>query len=251
VLRLEDTKFELYTLGSTYMRTYDWFGKSGRIDFRLPYSYGRWEGVLDGDYVSTRRHGYSDPSIRVSMNLYGAPPLKGVKYVQYRASHPISTTVGAAISLTLPFGEYYSDRLINLGNNRYVLRSQLGVLHQRGPWQFELTGTASFYQDNDEFYGNTQLEQDPLWFVQGHAIRSLKRGMWASLSAGYSYAGETQINGVPKHNNDHTRYLSLSFGMPINNQQSVKLTCINADTNVIIGSSSDTLLLGWSFNWGL
>jgi hypothetical protein len=251
VLRLEDATFEMYTAVSSYVRTYDWFGKSSRIDFRLPYSYGRWEGLLDGDYVSTRRHGFSDPSIRVSMNLYGAPPLKGIKYVQYRASHPVTTTVGAAISLVLPLGEYYPERLINLGNNRYVLRSQLGVLHQRGPWQFEVTTTVSFYQDNDEFFGNTKLEQDPLWFFQGHVIRSFKRGMWASLSSGFSYAGETQINGVPKHNDDRTRYVSLSFGMPITRQQSVKITWINADTNVVIGSSSDTLVLGWTLNWGL
>ncbi|MCU0989134.1 MAG: transporter [Xanthomonadales bacterium] len=251
VLRIEDAKFEMYTLNSSYIRTYDWFGKSGRIDFRLPYSYGRWEGLLDGRYASTRRHGFSDPSIRVSMNLYGAPPLKGMKYVQYRASRPVTTTVGAALSLTLPLGEYYPERLINLGNNRYVYRAQLGVLHQRGPWQFEVTTTASFYQDNDEFYANGRLEQDPLWFFQGHLIRSFKRGMWASLSSGFSYAGETQINGVPKDNDDRTRYLSLSFGMPITNQQSLKITWINADTNVIIGSASDTLVLGWSLNWGL
>lgn len=251
VARIQDATFELYTLGSSYLRVYDWFGKSSRIDFRLPYTYGRWEGLLDGEYASTRRHGFADPSVRVSVNLYGAPPLRGVKYVQYRASHPVTTTVGAALSLTLPFGEYYSGRLINLGNNRYVLRSQLGVLHQRGPWQFEVTGTASFYQDNDEFFGNTQLEQDPLWFVQGHVIRTLKKGMWASISGGFSFAGESQINGVPRNNDDRTRYLSLSFGMPITTQQSVKITWISADTNVIIGSSSDTLVLGWSLNWGL
>jgi hypothetical protein len=174
-----------------------------------------------------------------------------MKFVRYRASHPVTTTVGAALSLTLPWGEYYSTRLINLGNNRYVLRAQLGVLHQRGPWQFEVTTTASFYQDNDEFFANSQLEQDPQWFFQGHVIRSFKRGMWASVSSGFSYAGETQINGVPKNNDDRTRYLSLSFGMPINNQQAVKITWVSADTNVVIGSSSDTLALGWTFNWGL
>ena len=251
VARIEDATFKYYSVGSSYMRTYDWFGRSGRIDFRLPYAYGRWEGLLDGAYASTRRHGFSDPSIRVSMNLYGAPPLKGMKFVRYRASHPVTTTVGAALSLTLPFGEYYPERLINLGNNRYVLRSQLGVLHQRGPWQFEVTTTLSFYEDNDEFFGGTRLEQDPLWFLQGHVIRSFKRGMWASFSTGYSYAGETQINGVPKNNDDRTRYVSLSFGMPITTQQSMKITWINADTNVLIGSSSDSLVLGWSMNWGL
>lgn len=251
VLRLEDASFELYSVISSYMRTYDWFGKSGRIDFRLPYAHGRWEGLLDGEDVSTRRHGFSDPAIRVSLNLYGAPPLRGVKFVQYRAQHPVATTVGAALALTLPLGEYYAERLINLGNNRYVLRAQLGVLHQRGPWQFELTGTASFYQDNDEFFGGTRLGQDPLWFVQGHVIRALQRGMWVGMSGGFSFAGESQINGVPKDNEDRTRYVSLSLGMPITTQQSVKMTWINAETNVLVGTSSNSLAMSWTFNWGL
>jgi hypothetical protein len=251
VARLQDATFERYTLSSSYVRTFEWLGKSSRIDFALPYVAARWEGLLDGDYVSTRRHGFSDPFVRFSMSLYGAPPLKGMKYVQYRASHPVTTTVGAAIAVTLPFGEYYADRLINLGNNRYVVRPQLGVLHQRGPWQFEVTTTVSFYEDNADYFGGARLEQDAMWFLQGHVIRALPRNMWVSVSGGFSYAGESRIDGVALDNDDHTRYLSLSFGMPITNQQSVKITWINADTNVIIGSASDTLVLGWSLNWGL
>jgi hypothetical protein len=251
VIRLEDATFEKYTLSSSYVRTFEWLGKSSRIDFALPYAAGRWEGLLDGDYVSTRRHGFSDPFVRFSMNLYGAPPLKGMQYVRYRASHPVTTTVGAAVAVTLPLGEYYADRLINLGNNRYVVRPQLGVLHQRGPWQFEVTTTVSFYEDNDDFFGGARLAQDEMWFFQGHVIRTLPRNMWVSASGGFSYGGESAINGVAKDNDDHTRYLSFSFGMPINNQQSVKITWINADTNVIIGSASDSLVLGWSLNWGL
>lgn len=249
VLRIEDATFELYTLGSSYVRSFEWFGKSARVDFRVPYGYGRWEGLLDGEDVSVRRHGFLDPRIRLSMNLYGAPPLAGEAYLQYRAQHPVSTTVGAAVSVTLPLGEYFPDRLINLGSNRYVVRTQLGVLHQRGPWQFELTGTASFYQDNDEFFGGTRLEQDPLGFLQAHVIRSFARGMWGSLSGGYSYGGESQIDGVPKNNDERTRYFALSFGMPVTRQQSLRLTYVNADTNILLGSSSDSLVLSWSLAW--
>lgn len=251
VARLQDATFERYTLSSSYVRTFAWLGKSSRIDFALPYVAGRWEGLLDGDYVSTRRRGFSDPLVRFSMNLYGAPPLKGMQYVRYRGSHAVTTTVGAAVAVTLPFGEYYGDKLINLGNNRYVVRPQLGVLHQRGPWQFEVTTTVSFYEDNDDFFGGARLEQDAMWFFQGHVIRSLPRNMWVSASGGFSYAGESAINGVAKDNEDHTRYWSLSFGMPITTQQSVKITWINADTNVIVGSRSNSLVLGWSLNWGL
>jgi hypothetical protein len=249
VLGIDDGSFEMYTLASSYVRTFEWLGKSSRVDFRIPYGYGRWEGVRGGEAVSVRRHGLVDPNLRFSMNLYGAPPLNGQEFMQYRAQHPVTTTVGAALSVTLPLGEYYPERLINLGNNRYVIRPQLGVLHHRGPWQFEVTTSLSFYEDNDEFFGATQLEQDPLWFVQGHIIRSLARGMWASASTGFSYGGEAQIDDVPEHNDERTRYFALSFGMPLSRQHSVKITYVNADTNVLLGTSSDSLVLSWSMSW--
>ena len=215
----------------------------------MPLSTGRWEGIVNDEYTSVRRHGFNDPRIRFSMILYGAPPLKGKGLLKYFQSNPVRTSVGLGIGLTLPLGEYYSDRLINLGNNRFVIRPQLGVLHQRGSWQAEVTGTVSVYQDNDEFFSNSKLEQDPLWFVQGHIIRSFRRGMWASLSGGFSFGGKTYINGESSSNNDRTRYAALSFGMPISEQQNIKLAWVKAETNVLVGSSSNSLIFSWSINW--
>jgi len=249
VMKIEDGKFELYSLGSSYIRSTDWFGKSSRIDIRVPYSYGRWEGLVDGEYQSTRRHGLRDPRIRLSVSLYGAPPLKGKAFMDYRMSTPVSTTVGAALSITFPLGEYFPDRLINLGGNRYVIRPQLGVLHQRGPWQFEVTGSVAFFTENDEYLVDYSLEQNPLLFVQGHVIRALRKGMWTSFSAGYTWAGENQLDGKDLGNNDRTKYFALSFGMPVGPHQNMKLTYVNADTNVVIGSTSNNLALSWSLNW--
>ncbi len=249
VLQIEDGEVEMYTLGINYVRSFELLSKSSRISFRAPYASGRWQGVRDGVDVHTRRQGLMDPVIRFAMNLYGAPPLRGQEFMAYRGSHPIDTIVGVALSVSPPWGEYYPDRLINLGNNRWVVRPQLGVLHQHGPWQFEVTGTVSFYGDNNEFFGGTDLKQDPLGFVEGHIIRQFSPGRWASLSTGYSYGGETTINGRPSHNDNRTRYWALGYGMPISPSQSIKFTYVNADTNVYIGQSTDSLLFSWSMNW--
>ena len=249
VLHIDEGEVEMYTLAASYIRSFEFLGKSSRIDVRLPYANARWQGVRDGVMVHTRRHGFMDPRIRFAMDLYGAPPLRGQEYMTYVGSHPVNTIVGVALSVSPPWGEYYPDRLINLGYNRWVVRPQLGVLHQRGPWQFELTGTVSFYGDNDEFFGGTDLQQDPLGFIEGHVIRTFARGRWASFSAGYTYGGESEINGNPTHNDDRTRYWAVSFGMPISRTQSVKIAYLNADTNVLIGQSTDSILLSWSMNW--
>lgn len=250
VLLVEDATYELYPLGVSYVRTFELAGRSSRIDVVLPWASGRWEGLLDGAYTSLRRHGFADPRLRFSINLSGAPALRGKDYLQYVQEHPVRTTVGAGVELVLPFGEYTSERLINLGGNRYVVRPQLGVLHQRGKWQFEATGSVFLYEDNDEFWRGTYLEQDPLWFLQGHLIYTFKPGWWASLSSGYGHGGRSQVNGVAKDNDARNAYWSLSFGFPLSQRQAMKIAWFSGDTHIRAGSSFDTLLLAWSVNWG-
>ena len=250
LLRIEDATFELYAVGASYVRTFEWLGKSSRIDVRVPYANGRWEGLLDGDYASRRRNGLGDPHIRMSMNLYGAPPMSGREFLQYRQSNPINTTVGVALDIGLPLGQYNSEWLINLGSNRYVVRPQVGVLHQRNKWQFEVTGSLFLFQDNDEFWKGTRLEQDPLWFLQGHVIYGFKPGWWASLSGGYAYGGEAYVNDVAKNNETRSTYLALSLGMPLSARQALKFTYVAADTHVRAGANTRSLLVAWSVNWG-
>ncbi len=249
VLRLEEFKTRLHVMGVSYVRSLNFFGKSARIDVVLPYATGRWEGILDGEYASVRRHGFADPRLRFSINLYGAPALSGKEFAQYREEHQINTTIGAAVSVVAPLGEYTSERLINLGKNRWTVRPQLGVLHQRNKWQFELTGSVFLYGKNDEFWRDTSLEQSALWFLQGHVIYSIKPGMWTSFSAGYAYKGRSSINGDAKFDDRRQPYFALSFGMAITPRQSIKIALLRSQTNKEIGSDFNSILFGWSYFW--
>lgn len=250
VILAEDVTYDLYVAGAGYVRTFEMLGKSARFDFTVPYAAGRWEGYLDGEYASVRRRGFADPFMRFSINLYGAPPRKGKEYLQYRRDNPVTTTVGAALGVRLPLGDYNNQWLINLGNNRFVVRPQLGVLHQRYKWQFELTGSVFLFQKNDDFWQGTIRKQDPLWFTQAHIIYAFKPRWWASFSAGFAYGGENEINGLKKDDAYRKRYFALSFGMPIAPRQSLKFTYLAADTNTSKGVNTDAWLVGWSINWG-
>lgn len=251
VLRIEDGTFDLWVAGVGYTRSFELFGKSARFDFNAPYARGRWEGLVDGVDTVVRRQGFLDPTMRFSMNLYGAPPLRGKEYVQYRREHPVETTIGVAVGVVLPFGDYNDQKLINLGNNRFVIRPQLGVLHQHNKWQFELTGSVFLRQVNDEFWDGNELKQDPLWFTQGHIIYSFKPGWWASASVGYAYGGHSTINGVSKQDDQRILYTALSLGMPINAHQGLKFSYFTSDTHVSTGSSYNVLIAAWSINWGM
>lgn len=251
VLTIEDATYDVYFGAAAYAYSFGVFGKSARLDVTLPYSTGRWEGLVNGEYTTIRRRGFTDPRLRFSVNLYGAPALTGKEFVQYRRDHPVTTTIGAAMAVTLPLGDYNDTKLINLGGNRFVVRPQLGVLHQRYKWQFELTGSVFLYQTNDEFWNGNTLKQDPLWFLQGHVIYSFKPGLWASISGGFAHGGRSSINGVDKTDDRRSRYVALSLGVPINRQQGLKFTYLTSDTNIDVGQNTSSLLVAWSINWGM
>ena len=250
VLLIEDATFDVYAGGVGYVRTFGLFGKSARVDVNVPYARGRWEGLLEGIPTVVRRQGFMDPRIRFSINLYGSPALSGKEYVQFRRENPVHTMVGAAIAVTLPLGDYNDQKLINLGGNRFVVRPQLGVLHQRYKWQFELTGSVFLHQTNDEFWDGNTLKQDPLWFMQGHVIYTFKPGWWASFSGGYAHGGRSHVNGNPKTDDRRARYYALSFGVPINRHQGLKFVYFTSDTNIDLGNNFDAFIAAWSINWG-
>jgi hypothetical protein len=249
-LNIEDATYDLYLGAVVYVRSFELFGKSARVDTTVPYAAGRWEGLLNGEQTSVRRRGFADPRIRFSINLYGAPALSGKEYVQYRRAHPVTTTVGAGLAVRLPLGDYNDQYLINLGRNRFVVRPQLGVLHQRYKWQFEVTGSVFLHQSNDEFWDGNTLKQGSLWFLQGHVIYTFKPGWWASFSGGFAHGGRSSVNGVDKTDDRRQRYIALSLGVPINKRQGLKFTYLTSDTNITVGTNVDALLAAWSINWG-
>jgi hypothetical protein len=161
-----------------------------------------------------------------------------------------NTVIGAAVSVSIPLGEYLDEKLLNLGQNRVVIRPQVGILHTRGKWSYELTASTFLYSDNDDFYGGSTLEQDPLYAVQGHLIRVFdKPGYWASLSAGYGWNGQSTVDGNRVDDSKRLFLSALSFGMPIGTTQGIKFAYVRGRTNTNKGSDTDSLAIGWSFRF--
>ena len=73
VLLIEDSEVDSVTIAAGYIRTFDLFGKSARIDFMLPYAKGHWQGLLNDEPDSLYRQGFADARLRLSVNLIGAP----------------------------------------------------------------------------------------------------------------------------------------------------------------------------------
>jgi hypothetical protein len=246
VLKLKDVTVETRLQIASFVRTFDLLGKSARVDVLVPYRQSRWEGKLDGTSAHVRRTGFGDPRLRMSVNLVGAPPLKGQEYKRYREARPTNTVMGAALALTLPLGEYESDKLLNPSQNRYVIRPQVGVLHTRGPWSYELTGSVFFFTDNKKFFDGNTREQEPLYALQAHVVRSFPSGWWTSVGTGYGWGGRSTVDGEDKNDRKGDWLSGVSFGFPIAKDQSVKFGYLRRRTQKDTGLDSETVAAGWS-----
>jgi hypothetical protein len=243
VLELEDVEYTMDSAIVSYVRSHGFFGKTARFDVMVAHHSGDWKGLLQGEPASTSRDGFGDPRLRWSILLLGAPAENRQEFAKSEKSN---TIVGAAIAVTLPLGEYDDDLLINLGQNRWVIRPQMGVTHMFGKWAVELTGSVWFFTDNQDFFLDTTLESDPFYSLQAHLIHTFRPGLWASLSGGYGLGFQSTISGNKVDNESENFITALSVGLPINRKQGIKLAWFRLRTHADTGLDSDSLVAAYS-----
>jgi hypothetical protein len=68
----------------TYTRVLDLWGKSGKIDALVPYTFLSGSADFAGAPFERVVNGFADPLFRASINLYGAPALTLKEFADYR-----------------------------------------------------------------------------------------------------------------------------------------------------------------------
>jgi len=72
---ITDTEIELNSAVLAYVRTLDLWGRSGKFDVIVPYTWADGSAKLAGQTRTRKVSGFNDPRLRFSMLLYGAPAL--------------------------------------------------------------------------------------------------------------------------------------------------------------------------------
>jgi hypothetical protein len=204
---------------------------------------------VSGTPASRTADGLDDPWVRFSVDFIGAPALQGKAFADHVAANPVRTVVGAGIGVRLPLGDYDPDRLLNIGQNRFTFVPQIGVVHTRGPWSFELTQSTLIFTDNDDFFGGNELEQDPVFALQGHVVRTFENQVWIAAGAGYSVGGESEVDSEPKDDERASVLAGCSVGVPIGRGSGLKLAYLHNDARRSVGSDLDSFVLGWTIRW--
>ncbi len=228
-----------------FARSLDFWGRSGKIDFIAPYTWLSGSADLDGEPVTRRISGFTDPRFRVSVNLYGAPSLTMKEFPSYHQD----VIIGAALQVSAPWGQYDDTRLVNIGTNRWFFKPSLGVSKAAGPWILEATAAVTLYTDNTDFYGGKTREQDPLYAAETHVIRSFSHGIWGSIDATYFTGGSTTIDGVAKRDLQRNWRAGATLALPINARNSMKFYASDG-VSARTGNNYSLFGLAWQYRWG-
>ena len=250
MIGITDGTADLNAWLARYSYSFNWSGMTARLDGILPYVSGTWQGLVDGEPGQRTIRAGGDPWVRLSLNFYGSPALKGQEFLEFLADNPVRTSVGASLAVSLPWGGYDPEELINVGRNRYTLRPQVGVLHQRGPWSYELTGSVYVFGDNDDFVESITLSQDPVFALQAHITRNFKGNFWLGAGVAYAAGGDVKLDSTRTTYEVDNVLWNLLGSYRITKNQSVMLAWQQGRTQADVGSDYDSWLFSWSVLWG-
>ncbi len=247
LLQAEDVTTEVSSFVLIYVRPFKLGNKLARIDAMVPYSLAQWDGMVSDVAVTVKRNGFADPRLRFSLNLIGPNAMGPKKMQEYMAAHPVNTTVGVSLAITFPLGQYFGDKLLNLGQNRFVFRPQIGMVHNWGNWSYEFTTSVFLFTANEDFYIDRTNKQDPVFAFQTHLMRRFKHRIWASLSVGYGLRGQSIVNSQPNKDQRGDLAGGFSLGFPLMKKHSLKFAIVRSQTSKDVGSDMNSFAIVWSF----
>jgi hypothetical protein len=242
---LKDVEATAHTAVLGYSRSLNVWGKSGKIDLLVPYAWLSATGTLNEEGRSRNVSGLADPAVRFSVNLFGSPALTFEEFKNFRQD----TIIGVSLMTTVPIGQYDSDKLVNIGTNRWSVKPEVGISQALGRWTFEFAAAAIFFAENDEFLGSKTREQDPIYSFQGHLIYNFPRGIWAALNATYYTGGRTSIDGVKGDDLQRNWRFGTTLTVPLNIHNSLKFY-FSSGALTRIGGDFDLVGVAWLYRWG-
>ena len=244
-LPIKDAHLHIHSAILAYARSLNVLGTSGKVDVVLPYAWLSGSAEVVGQPREREVSGLADPRLRFSVNLYGAPALSVEEFTSYKQD----LIVGASLQVGIPLGQYDSEKLVNLGTNRWSVKPALGISKACGRLTIEASGGITFYTTNDDFFGGKSRSQEPIYSLQGHLSYNFSRGMWVGLDGTYYTGGRTTTDGVKDNNFQGNTRVGVTFALPVNRYNSIKLYA-STGVSTRTGGNFDTLGIAWQYRWG-
>ena len=244
-LPIKNVKATVDSAFLAYSHIIDCWGQSGSLALIVPYAWLSASGDLLEQNRSVDRTGLSDLSLRLSVNLYGAPALSLRQFAGYHQD----TIVGVSLRVSAPSGQYFPSKLVNIGAHRWSFAPEVGLSKRLGRWTLEAATGVVFFTDNDEFLGNNVRHQGLLFSMQGHAIYNFNPRLWVALDADYYTGGRTSLNGGLNNDLQHNSRWGGTFAYSLTPHNSIKLY-FSSGLAARTGTDFRVVGMAWQYRWG-
>ena len=225
--------------------TFDMFGKLALVSVAVPYAWGDVSGRVFEEARTVTRAGLADTRVRLSVNLRGNDAMRLGEFVKA----PRKAIVGTSLTMLVPTGEYDRTKLINLGNNRWGFKPEVGLAVPIGRWDIDAYAGVWLFTDNDDFFpGGLQRTQDPILAVQAHVSYTFKPRLWLAVDSTWYSGGKAQLAGGEPGAAVNNSRLGATLSIPASRQQSFKVAYSNG-VSVRTGTDFSTLAVGWQWLW--
>jgi hypothetical protein len=204
-----------------YLRTFSVWGRTANAIVELPYESSTSNGLIGDIPAEGDAFGFGDLGVTFAINLLGAPTMTPAEFQALRQDpHPI---LGASLKLIAPIGQYNSDKLLNVGGNRWALKAELGtVIPLRPKWLLELEAGVWFLGDDDEFVVG-ERKQEPIIGLELHMVKRFKPGFWASLDINYFAGGRQTIGGNELADDQRNSRIGGTVVVPFKGRHAIKV----------------------------
>lgn len=228
-------------------RSFSLFGLSSQALIALPYSWAQVSGDVSDESRKITRSGFGDMRMRIAVLFSGAPAATLAELIK---APPPKTILGASLNVVVPTGQFFSDKLINLGTNRWALRPELALSHPLGKrLVLDVYAGVWLFTNNSSFYpGDSKRTQDPMGTLQAHLSYNFTPLAWVAFDATYYYGGSSAIEGVYKDDRQANARFGITAVVPTGNLSSLKFS---ASTGAIVrvGQDFTSLSLGYQKSW--
>jgi hypothetical protein len=227
-------------------RSFNLFGATAQGFAALPFSWADVSGKALGEARTTYRAGLSDMRLRLSVLVRGAPASNMLQL----AKAPRRTIIGTSLTVVAPTGEFYPDKLVNLGTNRWSFKPEVAVSQPVGErWQLDAYAGVWFFTANDAFYPGTFVKsQAPIGAFQSHLSYNFGRQLWAAFDVTYYVGGRTTVQGVAGSDLQSNARAGGTFVFPVGRRHSVKLA-VSRGAIVRHGANFTSYSFGWQTGW--
>jgi len=184
--------------------------------------------------------------LRLSVLIAGAPAMT----LQQLAKSPRKPIIGASLTVSAPTGQFYPEKFINLGTNRWAFKPEIALSYPLGTkWLADVYAATWLFTTNDAFYpGTSSRSQSAVGAFQAHISYSFTPKTWMAFDSTWYSGGGASVDGAPAGPGLSATRVGATFAFPVGARHGIKIA-YSTGAIVRFGANFNTLSVAWQTAW--